>query len=429
MSTVNQIVFTALQTVMEAVRDRLPTTLASDRLKVDGSGVTQPVSDAGGSLTVDGGVTATQGTAAAANAPWYVRLSDGSSAISVALDATVQAVRDRLPSSLGQAARTSSLSVAFSTEDAAKVPVLGQALAASSSPVVLPNAQDVVAYAGSGGRVLTTEASASTIATNTSTTATNTGTIAGAVGAHDTTLPAGIAEIGGIGQTAAPTAVTSGRAVRAWFNLIGAQMVGLLGANGSAIASSSNGVPVVAQTSSTWDVADRAARLLGALTGVNGSGVATLANPVPTQLSDGSAGYTGAKTGQLPSALGPTSPALSLSTVPAIMRTTGVVSSLATTGVQIKATPGTVYYVVWTNSTGGTVYIHWYDSSSAPSNGDSPIWYSGAIASANVGAGNQGHTTEGVPAPNTGLLMILSSTQATYTAIGSTAFKYVVYYR
>lgn len=113
MSVVNKIVLTALQTVMEAVRDRLPSALASDRLKVDGSGVTQPVSDAGGSLTVDGGVTATQGTAAAANAPWYVRLSDGAAAVSVALDATVQAVRDRLPASLGLLAATSSLPVVF----------------------------------------------------------------------------------------------------------------------------------------------------------------------------------------------------------------------------------------------------------------------------------------------------------------------------
>lgn len=86
--------------------------------------------------------------------------------------------------------------------------------------------------------------SAATTATQTTTTATNTGTIAGAVGAHDTTLPAGVVEIAGIGQTSAPTAVTSGRAVRAWFSLVGAQMVGLLGANGSAIASVTNAVPV-----------------------------------------------------------------------------------------------------------------------------------------------------------------------------------------
>lgn len=44
---------------------------------------------------------------------------------------------------------------------------LGQALAAACLPVVIPTAQDVVNYAGSGGKILTTETSASTISTNT----------------------------------------------------------------------------------------------------------------------------------------------------------------------------------------------------------------------------------------------------------------------
>lgn len=76
------------------------------------------------------------------------------------------------------------------------------------------------------------------------TTATNTGTIAGAVSAPDATLPASATQIGGIASTAAPTAVTSGRGVRAWFSLIGAQMVGLLGVNGTSIATGANPVPV-----------------------------------------------------------------------------------------------------------------------------------------------------------------------------------------
>lgn len=70
--------------------------------KVDGSAVTQPVS---------GAVTATQGTAAAVGAPWYVRLSDGASAVAVALDSTVTAMSAKLPASLGIKAAASSLSV------------------------------------------------------------------------------------------------------------------------------------------------------------------------------------------------------------------------------------------------------------------------------------------------------------------------------
>ncbi len=87
--------------------------------------------------------------------------------------------------------------------------------------------------------------SAATTATQTTTTATNTGTIAGAVSAPDATLPASATQIGGVASTAAPSPVTSGRGVRAWFSLIGAQMVGVLGANGSAIASITNGVPIL----------------------------------------------------------------------------------------------------------------------------------------------------------------------------------------
>lgn len=40
-------------------------------------------------VSVNGSPTVTQGTAAAANAPWYVRLSDGAAAVGVALDATL----------------------------------------------------------------------------------------------------------------------------------------------------------------------------------------------------------------------------------------------------------------------------------------------------------------------------------------------------
>lgn len=56
-------------------------------LTVDGSGVTQPVSDGGGSLTVDGAVTVT-GDAGAATAFLPVRLSDGTNFLTASQDAT-----------------------------------------------------------------------------------------------------------------------------------------------------------------------------------------------------------------------------------------------------------------------------------------------------------------------------------------------------
>jgi hypothetical protein len=58
-----------------------------------------------------------------------------------AADATLSGMSAKLPASLGAKARAESLSVALSTEDAAKVPSLGQALAAASNPVVLPLSQ------------------------------------------------------------------------------------------------------------------------------------------------------------------------------------------------------------------------------------------------------------------------------------------------
>lgn len=51
-----------LDATLQAIRDKLPAALVGGRVAVDGSGVTQPVSDGGGSLTVDGAVTANAGT-------------------------------------------------------------------------------------------------------------------------------------------------------------------------------------------------------------------------------------------------------------------------------------------------------------------------------------------------------------------------------
>lgn len=136
-----EVTLAALKVVAEAIRDRLPSALVSDRLKVDGSGVTQPIS---------GTVTANIGTAG-----------------SLALDASITALRGQITAALGQAARAASLGVTLSTEDAAKVPALGQAPAADSIPVVLTAIQVAQLAQESGG--------------NLATTATNTGTLAGVV--------------------------------------------------------------------------------------------------------------------------------------------------------------------------------------------------------------------------------------------------------
>jgi len=222
-----------------------------------------------------------------------------------------------------------------------------------------------------------TEAKQDTGNTSAATTATNTGTIAGAVSAPDATLPASAAQIGGVASTAAPSAVTSGRGVRAWFSLVGAQMVGLLGANGSAIA--------------------------------------TGANPVPMQLSSGATLYTGATA------------ALSLPIVfaPSLNASN---TTLATTGVTIKAGAGSALWITITNTTGSSVYWQIFDGTSTPSNG------ARAIASAPAITANNGSRAGDLIGPtlglgcSTGIFLILSLSPTTYSAVASNSCSYAIAY-
>lgn len=269
--------------------------------------------------------------------------------------------------------------------------------------------------------------SAATTATNTGTTATNTTTLAGAVLASDTTITGGIEQVGGVGSATAPTSVTDGRSVRAWFTRFGAAMVGLLGANGTAIASASNGVPVVAQTSSTWDVGDRLTRALGFLTGINGTTAATGANPVPVQLSDGSAVFTGAKTGQLPAGLGTLVSSGSVSVVRSVA-SIDKQTTLATAGKVIKASAGICYGLTsYFNNTGGAIFFQVFNSTSTPTAGDRPDYFSASIASGTKSSLGFGITALGIGCP-TGITFAVSSTQDTFTAIASTAVIYALQY-
>ncbi len=81
--------------------------------------------------------------------PLYDLIATVISGGAVTVSGTI-ATGTQLPSALGQQARAASLGVTLSTEDAAKVPALGQALAAASVPVVLTVAQlkAIRGYAG-----------------------------------------------------------------------------------------------------------------------------------------------------------------------------------------------------------------------------------------------------------------------------------------
>lgn len=125
---------------------------STDPLRTDPTGTTaQPVTDNGGSLTVDGTVTSNQGTAAAATAPWPVRQSDGTAFISPALAAQLPAalVGARLDTNngawlgstaptVGQKAMASSVPVAISSDQAAFPVNQGTAAALSGRwPVIV----------------------------------------------------------------------------------------------------------------------------------------------------------------------------------------------------------------------------------------------------------------------------------------------------
>lgn len=101
-------------------------TPASGRLPVDGSGVTQPVSDGGGSLTVDGTVGVT-GPVTVTGTFWQATQPVSAAALP-------------LPAGAATSARQDTGNTSLASLDA-KAPALGQALATASLPVVLTAAQ------------------------------------------------------------------------------------------------------------------------------------------------------------------------------------------------------------------------------------------------------------------------------------------------
>jgi len=135
---------------------------SADPLRTDPTGTTaQPVTDNGGSLTVDGTVTANQGTAAAATAPWAVRASDGSAFISVAIDRTTAgapfSVRLTDGSAFYAAPTTGQfpsalvggrLDTNIGTWLGSTAPTVGSKTSANSIPVVVASDQGAVPVSG-----------------------------------------------------------------------------------------------------------------------------------------------------------------------------------------------------------------------------------------------------------------------------------------
>lgn len=138
---------------------------SADPVRTDPTGTTtQPVSDGGGSITVDGTVTANQGTAAAATAPWPVRASDGSAFINVALEhitaGSPHAVRLTDGSAFYDGTKTGQLPAALvggrlDTNTGAwlgsTAPTVGQKTSANSIPIVVASDQSPIPVTVSAG--------------------------------------------------------------------------------------------------------------------------------------------------------------------------------------------------------------------------------------------------------------------------------------
>ena len=217
-----------------------------------------------------------------------------------------------------------------------------------------------------------TSAAQSTGNNSAATTATNTTTIAGAVSAPDATLPTSAAQIGGVASTSAPSPVTSGRGVRAWLTLVGAQMVGLLGVNGTSIATGANPVPVG---------------------GIDGSGTA---RPLLT------------------------SAAGNMQTAPA--KGTTVSSSAAEASHVISASACLVAKIRGYNGNAGVRYFQGHNASSLPGNGAVPSVVSEQATSAHAQEVNFAIPTDRF---STGCVVATSSTGATLT-IGSADATFTV---
>lgn len=91
-------------------------------LRVDGSGVIQPVSDAGGSLTVDGTVTANQGTANTLANRWPTIITDGTNTMPTG-DAVGRAIFNRITDGTNAAAVKAASTAAITTDAALVVAV------------------------------------------------------------------------------------------------------------------------------------------------------------------------------------------------------------------------------------------------------------------------------------------------------------------
>ena len=126
-----------------------------------------------------------------------------------------------------------------------------------------------------------------------------------------------------------------------------------------------------------------------------------------------------AMSGKLPASLGYKAAAASLSIIFGAPTPT-ISATIPTTGLVVKGTPGVALWISTTNNTGGSNYVHVYDlASGPPANGARAAWASSAIiANGATRPGDIIGGTFGLGCAN-GILVIMSASPVTYSAVAS----------
>lgn len=217
-----------------------------------------------------------------------------------------------------------------------------------------------------------------------------------------------------------------------WSNVI--TRLGLLGLAKGATAAAQATVTTVDADHNALDVTVKGTPALAAdaatatLQGTGNTSLATLAGIVAagkalvteTSAADILAAIT-AMSGKLPASLGYKAAAASLSII--FGSPTPTISlTIPIAGLVVKASPGVALWSQFTNGTGGSVYFHVYDlASGPPANGARAAWAASAIT-----ANGASRPTDpiggalGLGCAN-GILVALSLSPVTYSAVASTA--------
>ena len=217
-----------------------------------------------------------------------------------------------------------------------------------------------------------------------------------------------------------------------WTNVI--TRLGLLGLAKGATAAAQATVTTVDADHNALDVTVKGTPALAAdaatatLQGTGNTSLATLAGIVAAGkalVTEASAAdiltAISAMSGKLPASLGYKAAAASLSII--FGSPTPTISlTIPITGLVVKASPGVALWSQFTNGTGGSVYFHVYDlASGPPANGARAAWAASAIT-----ANGASRPTDpiggaaGLGCAN-GILVALSLSPVTYTAVASAA--------